>query len=74
MSAICVCVHTNRCGAWMTDNLSTKSFYLTHLSAVTIFLLSEAALMVSLSGSGTTFIVYSMNIYSMDIKPMYVVL
>lgn len=40
------CVHTNRCGARMTDNLSTKSFYLTHLRALTTFLLSEAGLMI----------------------------
>lgn len=65
-----VCVHTNRCGARMTDNLSTKSFYLTHLSAVTIFLLLEAVLMTSLSGSDSTFIIYSVCVLYMCTKPM----
>lgn len=61
----CVCVHTNRCGAGMTDNLSTKRFYLTHLSAVQ-FLLSQAALMTSLSGSDST-LLFTVSVYT----PMY---
>lgn len=61
-----VCVHTNRCGAGMTDNLSTKRFYLTHLSAVTAFLLSQAVLMTSVSGSDST-LLFTVSVY----KPMY---
>lgn len=53
------CVHINRCGARMTDNLSTKSFYPTHVRAVTIFLLSEAVLMTSLSRPNSTVIINS---------------
>lgn len=42
---------------WQIISLQ-RAFYLTH--AVTIFLLSEAVLMTSLSGSDSAFIIYSM--------------
>lgn len=40
-----LCVHINRCGAQMTDNLSSKYFYSTHLSVVMTSLLSQQVLL-----------------------------
>lgn len=51
MSAICVCVPVNRCGAQMTDNLSTQRFS-TQLSGVILFpLFLETVLITSLTVS-----------------------
>lgn len=56
-----LCVHINRCGAYMTDNLSRKYFYSSHLSVVMRSLLSQQVLLSATDNSAIYIICTSIN-------------